>query len=95
MNLVAKGYVGCRTDNRGVLILSEFTGAANSMSSALMVNPYDIEGLKSTIDRAIHIPDDEERRRMRELRESVITQDVHRWAADWLDALGIAVETGC
>jgi len=95
MNLVAKEYVACRTDNRGVLILSEFTGAANSMSSALMVNPYDIEGLKSTIDRAIHIPDDEERRRMRELREGVIADDVHRWAADWLQALGVAVETEC
>jgi trehalose 6-phosphate synthase len=95
MNLVAKEYVACRTDNRGVLILSEFTGAASSMSSALMVNPYDIQGLKATIDRAIHIPDDDERRRMRELREGVIANDVHRWAADWLCALGVSVETEC
>ncbi len=95
MNLVAKEYVACRTDNTGVLILSEFTGAANTMTSALMVNPYDIEGLKATIDRAIHLPMDEERRRMAELREGVFDQDVHSWATDWMHALGVGVETEC
>lgn len=92
MNLVAKEYVACRTDDRGVLVLSEFTGAANSLTSALMVNPYDIEGLKATIQTAVTMNPEEETRRMRALRQQVITDDVHRWAADWMVALGVSAE---
>lgn len=89
MNLVAKEYVACRADDTGALVLSEFAGAANTLTSALMVNPYDIEGLKATIDRAVHLPKDEERERMSELRRTVLDNDVHRWAADWMTALGV------
>lgn len=95
MNLVAKEYVACRTTGRGTLVLSEFTGAAISLTSALMVNPYDVDGLKATIDRAVHLPEDEERRRMADLRRTVIENDVHRWAADWMLALGVATEAEC
>ena len=89
MNLVCKEYVATRVDNTGALVLSEFAGAAETMGDALMVNPYDIDGLKLAIERAVNMPVDEQHRRMSLLRQSVIDSDVHRWAEDWLDALGV------
>ena len=52
MNLVAKEYVACRYDETGALVLSEFTGAADELGGAFLVNPHDIEGLKDAIVRA-------------------------------------------
>ena len=89
MNLVCKEYVATRVDNTGALVLSEFAGAAETMGDALMVNPYDIDGLKLAIERAVNMPVEEQNRRMSLLRQSVIDSDVHRWAEDWLDALGV------
>src|SRR5699024_8092623 len=56
MNLVAKEYVAARTDHSGVLVLSEFTGAADELTSALLVNPHDIDGLKDAIEYATRMP---------------------------------------
>ena len=56
MNLVAKEYVACRHDEGGALVLSEFTGAADELGSAFLVNPHDIEGLKDAIVRAVADP---------------------------------------
>jgi trehalose 6-phosphate synthase len=79
MNLVAKEYVAVRTDNRGVLILSEFAGAADELRSALLVNPHDIDGMKELILRAIDMPVAEQSRRMRSMRRRVLEHDVERW----------------
>jgi trehalose 6-phosphate synthase len=87
MNLVAKEYVACRYDESGALVLSEFTGAADELSSAFLVNPHDIEGLKDAIVRAATISPAEARRRMRSMRKRVREHDVARWAADFLGAL--------
>ncbi|HLV04299.1 trehalose-6-phosphate synthase [uncultured Georgenia sp.] len=87
MNLVAKEYVAARRDLGGVLVLSEFTGAADELGQALLVNPHDIDGLKATIMRAIGMEPRERRRRMRALRRRVIEFDVQRWADDFLNAL--------
>lgn len=87
MNLVAKEYVTCRFDLGGALVLSEFTGAANELTSAFMHNPHDIEGLKNTIRRAVEAPVSEKRRRMRSLRRRVRDHDVHRWAERFLQTL--------
>src|SRR3954465_12777446 len=87
MNLVAKEFVAARLDDTGVLVLSEFTGAAESLSSALLVNPYDTDGLKNVIDRAVHLPASDVSRRMALMRESVEAYDVHRWAASFLEQL--------
>ncbi|MFP5347444.1 MAG: trehalose-6-phosphate synthase, partial [Actinomycetes bacterium] len=87
MNLVAKEYVACRYDERGVLVLSEFTGAADEMTQALQVNPHDIEGLKNAIVRALQMSPREQSRRMRALRKRVMEHDVARWAHDFLHAL--------
>ena len=87
MNLVAKEYVACRNDESGALVLSEFTGAADELVGAFLVNPHDIEGLKDTIMRAVTVPPAQARRRMRSMRRRVYEHDVAHWAATFLDAL--------
>ena len=89
MNLVAKEYVASRIDNRGVLVLSEFAGAADEMGSALLINPHDIDGLKDQILRAIDMPAAEQGRRMRALRKRVRDHDVEDWSREFLDALSV------
>ena len=90
MNLVAKEYVACRNDESGALVLSEFTGAADELSGAFIVNPHDIEGLKDAIVRAATVSPAEARRRMRSMRRRVREYDVARWAASFLAALDAA-----
>jgi trehalose-6-phosphate synthase len=90
MNLVAKEYVASRYDEGGTLVLSEFTGAADELVGAFLVNPHDIEGLKDTIVRAATATPQEARRRMRAMRRRVREYDVARWAASFLDTLGRA-----
>ncbi|HWG64011.1 MAG TPA: trehalose-6-phosphate synthase [Streptosporangiaceae bacterium] len=87
MNLVAKEYVACRHDETGALVLSEFTGAADELTSAFIVNPHDIEGMKDAIVRAATITPAEARRRMRSMRRRVLEHDVAHWATTFLDAL--------
>ena len=87
MNLVAKEYVAARADDDGVLVLSEFTGAADELSGAVLVNPHDIEGLKDAIEYAAHLPLKDARRRMRRLRRRVLEDDVAKWSAAFLGTL--------
>jgi trehalose 6-phosphate synthase len=81
MNLVAKEFVAARNDEFGVLILSQFTGAAVELSDALIVNPYDIDGASNAIIEAVSMPQVQQRRRMQSLRDHVSEHNVHRWAA--------------
>ena len=90
MNLVAKEYVASRHDLGGALVLSEFAGAWHELHQAFICNPHDIEGVKQTIMRAITAPEDERRRRMKEMRKRVADHDVQRWASDYLEALASA-----
>jgi len=92
MNLVAKEYVATRADNRGVLVLSEFTGAADELRQAVRVNPHDIEGLKDAIMTAIEMPPAEQGKRMRSLRKRVLENDVTAWSTSFLEALDTARE---
>jgi trehalose 6-phosphate synthase len=87
MNLVAKEYVTCRSDEGGALVLSEFTGAAGELDRAYICNPHDIDGLKATILHALSADPSEKRRRMRAMRRRVFEYDVQRWADDFLNAL--------
>jgi trehalose 6-phosphate synthase len=87
MNLVAKEYVACRADDNGALVLSEFTGAADELAGAFLVNPHDIQGMKDTIVQAATVGPAEARRRMRSMRRRVYSHDVARWAASFLDTL--------
>ena len=87
MNLVAKEFVASKLDESGALVLSEFTGAADELTGAFLVNPHDIEGLKETIVRAATVSPAEARRRMRAMRRRVREHDVAYWAASFLRAL--------
>jgi trehalose 6-phosphate synthase len=87
MNLVAKEYCACTVGNEGVLILSEFAGAAAQFqNSALMVNPYDRQGVADAIHTAFTMERSEKRRRMRKLRESVRKQNIFWWVESFLQA---------
>ncbi|MGI9598742.1 MAG: alpha,alpha-trehalose-phosphate synthase (UDP-forming) [Acidimicrobiales bacterium] len=88
MNLVAKEYVACRSHNDGVLILSEFAGAAEQLRSALLVNPHDVDQVASTLERAVTMDPAEIQRRMLQLKRTVKRNDVYRWAKSCLDPLG-------
>ncbi|ALG05931.1 trehalose-phosphate synthase [Kibdelosporangium phytohabitans] len=88
MNLVCKEYVACRHDLGGSLVLSEFAGAAAELTSAFLVNPHDLDGVKNALHAALTIDPAEGRRRMRALRRQVLTHDVDRWARSFLEALG-------
>jgi len=87
MNLVAKEYVACRVREDGVLILSEFTGAAGTLTDALLVNPYDIDGLADAIRFALSMPEEEKRARMQRLRQAVSEKDVYWWCESFLETL--------
>ncbi|HEX7020948.1 MAG TPA: trehalose-6-phosphate synthase [Gemmatimonadaceae bacterium] len=80
MNLVCKEFVASRTDDDGVLVLSEFAGAADELTEALIVNPYDVDGVADELHAALTMPEDERRRRMRALRRQTSEHDVHRWS---------------
>ena len=88
MNLVAKEYCACSLSNQGVLILSEFAGAADQLGKhALLVNPYDVEGTADTIYRAFTMSEEEQRQRMTLLRAQIKRYDVHRWVKSFVAAL--------
>ncbi|HPJ72209.1 MAG TPA: trehalose-6-phosphate synthase, partial [bacterium] len=87
MNLVAKEYCASCLDNRGVLILSEFAGAATQLKKgAILTNPHDTEGTAEAIYRAFTMSDAERKRRMRYLRGQIRRNDVFRWVAGFLRA---------
>ncbi|MDA3021069.1 MAG: trehalose-6-phosphate synthase [Actinomycetota bacterium] len=87
MNLVAKEYCAARRDDTGVLVLSEFTGAAHELQRAVLVNPHDIDGMAVTIERAIAMPRDEQARRMRSLRQRVRKRTAYDWADEFIAVL--------
>jgi trehalose 6-phosphate synthase len=84
MNLVAKEFVAARDDERGVLILSEFTGAARELPEALIVNPYDADQCAAALHLALSMPESEQRDRMRLMRGLVAEYNVFRWAGRML-----------
>lgn len=84
MNLVAKEFVAARDDNQGVLILSQFTGAARELPEALIVNPYDADQCAAALHMALIMPGDEQRDRMRLMRGLVAEFNVFRWAGRML-----------
>lgn len=87
MNLVAKEYLAAREDEDGVLVLSKFTGAAVELRDALIVNPYDIDGVAEAIHRGLEMNATERRMRMQRMRRQVIEHNVYRWAANVLGDL--------
>ncbi len=93
MNLVAKEYVACRKDRDGVLILSEFAGAAEEMGEALLVNPYDENRAGAVVATALAMPPAERQRRMAALAEGVARNNVFAWSEQFLSLLRHAAMT--
>jgi trehalose 6-phosphate synthase/phosphatase len=85
MNLVAKEFVASRKDQKGVLILSEFAGAALELTSALMVNPNDVHLMQSSMLQAIKLEESEQKARMSEMQQVVKTNDVNKWTNSFLE----------
>ena len=87
MNLVAKEYCACNVDRQGVLILSEFAGAAAELQKgALLVNPYDVEAVAESIRQALTMSKEERRERMNRLRQTIRRRDVFHWVETFLQA---------
>jgi len=86
MNLVAKEFIAARSDLRGSLVLSRFTGAARELTDALLINPYDVDGFSDALLRALEMPEAEQEQRMRRLRRHVEDQNIYRWAGQILSA---------
>jgi trehalose 6-phosphate synthase len=84
MNLVAKEFVAARDDEQGVLVLSQFTGAARDLPEALIVNPYDLEQASSALSEALLMSRDQQRDRMRSMRTHLAEFNVYRWAGRML-----------
>ena len=82
MNLVAKEFVAARSDQDGVLILSQFTGASRELRDALLVNPYDIDQMAEAIRQALEMPSEERQARMKRMRRVVREHNIYRWAAE-------------
>jgi alpha,alpha-trehalose-phosphate synthase [UDP-forming] len=88
MNLVAKEFVSTRTDEQGVLVLSEFTGAARELPDALLVNPFNVEQMAAAMHDALTMPPEEQRRRMRKMRTQILEHNIYRWAGRLLSEVG-------
>src|ERR1700675_4813865 len=87
MNLVAKEFLAARRDERGVLILSQFTGAARELRDALLVNPYDIDQTAEAIRVAIEMEPEEKQMRVHRMRRVIKEQNIYRWAGSLITEL--------
>jgi len=87
MNLVAKEFLAARKDERGVLILSQFTGAARELRDALLINPYDIEQSAEAIRVALEMPPEEKQLRVHRMRRTIKENNIYRWAGNLIAEL--------
>ncbi|MCA8952109.1 MAG: bifunctional alpha,alpha-trehalose-phosphate synthase (UDP-forming)/trehalose-phosphatase [Planctomycetes bacterium] len=92
MNLVAQEYVHCQRDGRGILVLSEFAGAAHLLGDALLVNPWDIEQFRRALAEALRLPNAERDARMRPMIDRIGAMDCRSWARAFLAKLAAATE---
>lgn len=87
MNLVSKEFVASKTDQKGVLILSEMAGASRELSEALIINPNDIWDFADKIYQALNMPEDEQKRRMTAMQQTVSKFDIFNWVKNFMDKL--------
>jgi trehalose-6-phosphate synthase len=83
MNLVAKEYIACNVDEQGVLVLSRFTGAAAEIDDAILINPFNVDGVVAGLRRAVTMPPEERRARMQRMRRQLRRATIF----DWLEAI--------
>jgi trehalose 6-phosphate synthase len=82
MNLVAKEFIAAQVERRGVLLCSEFAGAAEQLSNALLINPYDTEGVAETLRQALEMSPEEKAYRMARLQEYLAEHNIYKWLVD-------------
>jgi trehalose 6-phosphate synthase len=82
MNLVAKECIAAQIERRGVLLCSEFAGAAEELSNALLINPYDTEGVAETLRQALEMSPEEKAHRMARLQEYLAEHNIYNWLVD-------------
>jgi trehalose 6-phosphate synthase len=87
MNLVSKEFVAARSDESGVLILSQFAGASRELKGAIVINPYSAEQTSAAINEAINMPAIQQRSRMKKMRQAVKNYNVYRWSAEFMRAV--------
>jgi len=87
MNLVAKEFVSAKTNERGVLMLSQFTGAARELPDAVLMNPYDVEQFSESIYQAFSLSEEDEKKRMSKMRSALSDSNIYRWAGKILSEL--------
>jgi trehalose 6-phosphate synthase/phosphatase len=87
MNLVAKEYIACKKEEDGVLILSEFAGAAQELFDAVIVNPYDVDAVADRLDEALRQPPQARKGHMQRMRTRVLRNDARRWAGSFISDL--------
>jgi trehalose 6-phosphate synthase/phosphatase len=95
MNLVAKEYVACHKGRDGVLLLSEFAGAAAEMGEAILVNPYDEERTAASLERVLAMDPEEQRERMSALYRRIVRNDAHAWSERFLASLNQSTSSRC
>lgn len=91
MNLVAKEYLVCQQETSGVLMLSEFTGAAQELPDACMVNPYDVDQMAHVLTEALDMTEEEKTRRMTPMRERVLRFNASRWGHSFIEELSATI----
>jgi trehalose 6-phosphate synthase len=95
MNLVAKEYVAAQDpEDPGVLVLSRFAGAAKQLRDAVIVNPYDVQGMADAMARALKMPLDERKDRYQKLMKVIAKEDISQWRTDFLEALTSVEDAG-
>ncbi len=87
MNLVSKEFIASKTDQHGVLILSEMAGASRELSEAIIINPNDVWDFSEKIFLALNMPEDEQRRRMSAMQQTVSRFDIFNWVKNFMDKL--------
>ncbi|MBU0671483.1 MAG: trehalose-6-phosphate synthase, partial [Candidatus Margulisbacteria bacterium] len=86
-NLVAKEFVAAASDDKGMLVLSQFTGAARELTEAITFNPYQIEDCAEAIKQALTMPEEERKARMTKMKNLVSENNIYRWSAKIIQAL--------
>jgi trehalose 6-phosphate synthase len=88
MNLVAKEYLAAQDpDDPGVLVLSQFAGAAKELDGALIINPHETDAVAAALKRALEMPLSERRERHAPMLAYLLEYDIKRWAEDYLSTL--------
>ncbi len=93
MNLVAKEFVACRTDNDGVLILSEMAGAVDELHEAIKVNPNDTRSIVKAIEDGLNMPEKQQKARIKLMKQRISEYTIQRWAEDFIEQLRAIKQT--